>query len=119
RRIVGPEPAAGFKNSNIATSSASNIGPPLLLLRSVESFGLVLRNSAITSNSAANVDRLSGCGGDPPPLKWSDLRYVFDPGGLQWQGSDTSLKRSLRSCGRSMFWSRRVRTWWTQSARSG
>src|SRR5262249_34422210 len=33
------------------------------------------------------------------------------------QGSDTSLKRSSRSCGRSMFWSRRARTWWMQSAR--
>src|SRR5215831_13245253 len=46
----------------------------------------------------------------------SENREADHQGGLQWQGSDTSLKRSLRSCGRSTFWSRRARTWWTQSA---
>src|SRR5205085_3970245 len=31
----------------------------------------------------------------PPPLKWSDLRYVFDiQEDRKWQGSATSLKRS-------------------------
>src|SRR5215831_13554783 len=46
----------------------------------------------------------------------SENREADHQGALQWQGSDTSLKRSLRSCGRSTFWSRRARTWWTQSA---
>jgi hypothetical protein len=56
-------------------------------------------------------------------------RKIHAVGGVGWRGrntpahevyggSDTSLKRSLRSCGRSMFWSRRARIWWTQSARS-
>ena len=32
---------------------------------------------------------------DPPSLKWSDLRYVFDiKEDCNWQGSDTSLKRA-------------------------
>jgi hypothetical protein len=35
--------------------------------------------------------------------EWKDERGLRHQGGLQWQGSDTSLKRSLRSCGRSMF----------------
>src|SRR5262249_542841 len=39
-------------------------------------------------------------------------------GGMQWQGSDASLKRSSRSCGRSIFWYRRGKPWRTQSARS-
>jgi hypothetical protein len=30
-------------------------------------------------------------------------------GGLQWQGSDTSPKRSSRSCARWMFWSGRAK----------
>ena len=51
--------------------------------------------------------------------EWKDGRGLRHQGGLQWQGSDTSLKRSLRSCGRSTFWSRRGKPWRTQSARSG
>jgi hypothetical protein len=36
------------------------------------------------------------------PLHLTQCRKTFftaDQGGLQWRGSDTSLKRSLRSCG--------------------
>jgi len=36
---------------------------------------------------------------DPPPLKWSDLRYVFD---IQEDCNDTSLKR-LRVVGGQYF----------------
>src|SRR4051812_45317169 len=64
--------------------------------------------------------RRSQVGGDPPPLKWSDLKYVFwHEGGPKCRGSIISLKRSSRSCGRSMFLSRRDRTLPTPSARSG
>src|SRR5215472_13130376 len=41
---------------------------------------------------------------DPPPMKWSDLRYVFwQQGGPRCRGRATSLKRSWRSCARLMF----------------
>jgi hypothetical protein len=44
-----------------------------------------------------------------PPMKWSDLRYVFDiKEDCKWRGNATSLKRLLRSYGRSMFWSRKA-----------
>jgi hypothetical protein len=33
-------------------------------------------NGTAGVNSAPDVD--AGVDGDPPPLKWSDLRYVFD-----------------------------------------
>ena len=40
----------------------------------------------------------------PPPLKWSDLRYVFwQQGGPRCRGRATSLKRSWRSYARLMF----------------
>jgi uncharacterized membrane protein YkgB len=56
---------------------------------------------------------------DPPPLKWSDLKYVFwHQGGLLCRRNGTRLKRSSRSCGRSMCWSQRVRISLTRSARS-
>src|SRR6202040_2397588 len=56
---------------------------------------------------------------DPPPLKWSDLKYVFwHQGGLLCRRNGTRLKRSSRSCGRSMCWSHRVRISLTRSARS-
>jgi len=57
---------------------------------------------------------------DPPPLKWSDLNYVFwHQGGPICRGRDTRLKRSSRSCGRSTSWFRRARRSRTPSARSG
>jgi hypothetical protein len=55
----------------------------------------------------------------PPPLKWSDVKYVFwHQGGPICRGRGTRLKRSSRSCGRSKSWSRRARTSLTLSARS-
>jgi hypothetical protein len=54
---------------------------------------------------------------DPPPMKWSDLRYVFDiKEDCKWRGNATSLKRLLRSYGRSMLWSRKASQWRTRSA---
>jgi len=56
---------------------------------------------------------------EPPPLKWSDLKYVFwHQGGPICRGRDTSLRRSSRSCGRWMCWSRKGRAWPMPSARS-
>src|SRR5215470_3580477 len=47
---------------------------------------------------------------DPPPMKWSDLRYVFwQQGGPRCRGRATSLKRSWRSYARLMFGYRRAR----------
>jgi hypothetical protein len=40
---------------------------------------------------------------DPPPTKWSDLRYVFDI------MEDCNGKEALQGCARSMFWPRRAR----------
>ena len=38
---------------------------------------------------------------EPPPLKWSDLKYVsWHQGGSERRGRDTSRKRLSRSCGR-------------------
>ncbi|HEV7327124.1 MAG TPA: rhomboid family intramembrane serine protease [Bosea sp. (in: a-proteobacteria)] len=57
---------------------------------------------------------------DPPPLNWSTLKYVFwQTGGPICRRSATSLKRSSRSCARSMCWSRRGSPWPMRSARSG
>ena len=56
---------------------------------------------------------------DPPPRKWSDLKYVFwHQGGPLCRGSITSLKRSSRSCVRWMFLCPKARTSLTPSARS-
>src|ERR1039458_7147342 len=47
---------------------------------------------------------------DPPPLKWSDLKYVFwHQGGPICRERNTSLRRLSRSCGRLMSWSRKAR----------
>src|SRR5450631_3562804 len=57
---------------------------------------------------------------DPPPQKWSDLRYVFGHGGgLQCRGRDTSRKRLSLNCDRLTFWSRRARALSMRSVRSG
>src|SRR6266446_3161221 len=45
---------------------------------------------------------------DTPPYPFTPSP-TFAHSSLQWQGSDTSLKRSSRSCARWMFWSRRAR----------
>ena len=67
----------------------------------------------------AQHSALRQAGADPPPLKWSDLKYVFwHQGGLLCRRNGTRLKRSSRSCGRSMCWSHRVRISLTRSARS-
>jgi hypothetical protein len=56
---------------------------------------------------------------DPPPLKWSDLKYVFwHQGGLLWRRNGTRLKRLSRSCDKWMCWSRRARISPIRSARS-
>src|SRR5439155_5941411 len=44
------------------------------------------------------------CPDGPPPMKWSDSKYGFAiEEDCKWRGRDTSLKRSLRSCGRLML----------------
>src|ERR671917_111309 len=56
---------------------------------------------------------------EPPPLKWSTLRYVFgQEGGPRCRARGTSLRRSSPSCARWMSWSRRGRAWLTPCARS-
>src|SRR5436305_11456095 len=57
---------------------------------------------------------------DPPPLKWSDLKYVcWHQGGPKCRESIISLKRSSRSYGRLMCWFHRARTLPRRSATSG
>ena len=63
-------------------------------------------------NTADKEVRDREIGFEPPPLKWSDLKYVFwHQGGPICRGRDTSLKRSSRSCGRWMCWSRKEPLW--------
>jgi hypothetical protein len=58
-------------------------------------------------------------GHEPPPLKWSDLSYVFwHQGGPICRGRSTNRKMSSRSCGRLMCWSRKGSAWRTPSVRS-
>src|SRR6516162_9970451 len=45
---------------------------------------------------------------DIRPYEVVRLEVVRHQGGLRWQGGDTSLKRSLRSCGRSKTLGREV-----------
>src|SRR5215203_5527235 len=57
---------------------------------------------------------------DPPPSKWSALKYGFRAeGGLRCRGRDTSLKRLSPSCAKWMFWLRRAPRWRRRSARLG
>lgn len=66
------------------------------------------------------IDGAEWIGPDPPPLNWSTLKYVFwQTGGPRCRRSAISPKRSSRSCGRSMCWSRRGNPLPMRSARSG
>jgi hypothetical protein len=56
---------------------------------------------------------------EPPPLKWSTLRYGFGPqGGSRCRARGTSPRRSSPSCARWTSWSRKARAWPTPCARS-
>src|SRR5690349_13888962 len=57
---------------------------------------------------------------DPPPLKWSALKYGLQAeGGSRCERSDIPPKRSWPSCARSMCWSHKEPRWRTRSARLG
>ena len=85
--------------------------------KAVTAFGSL---EAVSAVFLVKRDAKPNRGTDPPPLKWSDLNYVFwHQGGPICRGRDTHLKRLSRSCGRSMSWSLRARTSPTRSVRSG
>src|SRR3954447_8693950 len=57
---------------------------------------------------------------DPPPLKWSALKYGLQAeGGSRCERSDIPPKRSFPSCARWMCWSHKEPRWRTRSARLG
>ena len=80
--------------------------------------GLVSGAPQLSAGAAAGTAIGVGAA-DPPPLKWSALRYVFGQDGEGgWQGSVTSRRRSLRSSGRLMCWSHRASRWSMRYGRS-
>ena len=67
-------------------------------------------------------ERLTQAGAiDPPPLKWSALRYAFwqQGGRIRCPRRDTSTRRLSRSCGRLTFSHRKAGALPMRSARSG
>jgi hypothetical protein len=83
-RILGVSKTATVSTRTLFLGSGNNVGPIRDLLRRVLTIHLDPR--------------------DPPPLKWSDLRYVFDSQERpRWQGSVTRLKRLSPSFGKLMF----------------
>src|SRR4051812_48629139 len=90
-------------------------------MRAAEARGKHLGRPAIPKRVISEIEALaiSTDLSDPPPLKWSALKYgLRAEGGSRCQRSDIPPKRSFPSCARSMCWSHKEPRWRTRSARS-